>query len=77
MRWIVIGVLVLWLSSCASKPIPLSYNCPRIMLPPDPILPTRKLTTKSRPDQVAKAYRATVSALRGWNSIVRKQVQDS
>ena len=73
----VYGVISLCLSSCASKPIPIQFNCPRIMLPPDPIEATKKLTAKSSPDTVAKAWVATTTEYKGWNIIVRKQLRAS
>ena len=66
--------LAIFASGCASKPIPVAYQCPKLRLPPDPILPIEKLKITSTPDQVAKACVATITSLRGWNSAVRQEV---
>lgn len=71
---ILLLVVVLWLCSCASKPIPISYHCPRIMLPPDPAMATAQLTLTSTPDQVAKAYWSSLVNMKGWDSIVRAEI---
>ena len=68
-------VASLLLTGCASEiePVPVAYNCPRLMLPDDPVPATIQLTDKSTPDEVIKAWVATAYAYRGWNQIVRKQ----
>ena len=74
---IFIAIIVLCLSSCATKPIPIAYDCPKILLPSDPPLTLKKLTVKSTPDQVVKACWIDISNLRGWNLAVREQVLKS
>jgi hypothetical protein len=68
---------VVLLTGCVSKPVPVAYDCPQIVLPPDPILATRKLTAKSKPGDAAKAWVSTAVACCAWNKTVRKQVNDS
>lgn len=63
------------LSGCASKPIKIEYNCPTLSLPADPEIYTKKITDKSNPNEVMKAWVATAAGLRSWNLIVRKQNQ--
>jgi hypothetical protein len=70
-------MLILSVISCAHKPLPISYNCPKMVLPPDPVPQTKRLTKNSRPDQVIKAWVATANEYRGWNKIVREQVENS
>ena len=70
-----IMVLMLCLCTCATKPIPIMYQTPRIMLPPDPIPATVNLTPQSKPDQVVKAWVATATEYKKWCSIVRLQVE--
>jgi hypothetical protein len=74
MRFILVGLLILNLSSCATKPVEISYNCPKLVLPKDPILYTKKLTEKSNAEDVMKSWVATAVAYRDWNKTVRKQV---
>lgn len=69
-------VIILLLSLNACGTIPIAYNCPKIVLPPDPIIPISKLTDKSKPNEVVKAWIATATAYRDWNRIVRKQVEE-
>ncbi len=64
-------------ASCATKPIAVAYNCPQIVLPPDPVPATKRLTAKSNASQVMKAWVATAYAYRGWNLAVRKQIENS
>lgn len=66
------------LTSCSTvKPIPVAYDCPKLVLPADPITPIDKLTDKSKPDEVMKAWVSTAVAYRDWNRIVRQQVNVS
>jgi hypothetical protein len=53
---------------------PIAYECPKVILPADPILPIKTLTAKSTPDQVMKSWIATATAYRDWNRVVRKQI---
>ena len=70
--------LVFILSGCTiPKPVPVVYDCPIVDLPPDPVPATRKLTVKSRPDEVVKAWVATAKAYKQWNTIVRQEVENS
>ena len=62
------------LVGCATKPIEIAYDCPKLILPKDPILYTQKLTNKSSAEQVMKSWVATANAYRDWNVTVRKQV---
>ncbi len=69
--WLLIGVLS---AGCSSKHIPISYNCPKIELPSDPIDYTKMLTDISQPDEVIKAWVATASGYKEWNIIVKEQL---
>jgi hypothetical protein len=69
-------LLFVMLTSCMT-PKPVAYHCPRIILPADPVPPTRKLTLKSQPNDVMKAWVATAYLYQGWNKTVRKQVESS
>ena len=69
-------VITLCLCSC-STPTPVVLNCPKIILPKDPIIPLSQLTDESKPDVVIKAWVVTAMAYRDWNKAVRKQVQTS
>lgn len=73
MRLIIILGCVL-LTSCATKPIQIAYNCPKIELPPDPIVYAKKLNDKSNSEEVMKSWVATAIGYRDWNKTVRKQV---
>ena len=65
-------------SSCGIfKPPPIAYHCPEIILPNDPIPETNKLTDKSKPDEITKAWVYTAVSYRDWNRIVRKQIKNS
>ena len=70
-------IAILIITSCAHKPVPIAYHCPKIELPPDPISQTKRLNRNSRPDQVIKAWVATANEYKGWNKIVREQVENS
>lgn len=70
-------IAILIVTSCAHTPTPIAYHCPKIELPPDPVPQTKRLTSKSRPDQVIKAWVATANGYKGWNKIVRQQVENS
>lgn len=71
-------ILFLICTSCSSvKTTPVSYQCPQIKLPADPVPATRHLTARSKPNEVIKAWVATALAYREWDIIVRKQVQNS
>ena len=67
---------ILSITSC-STPVKVAYECPRIQLPADPVAPVTKLTDKSTPDEVIKAWVATATVYRNWNKTVRKQVETS
>jgi hypothetical protein len=54
--------------------MPISYNCPKIELPSDPIDYTKILTDVSSPDEVIKAWVTTASGYKEWNAIVREQM---
>lgn len=70
-------VLGLSFSACTPKITPVAYNCPKIQLPADPIAPANKLTDKSQPDEVMKAWVVTAIAYRDWNRAVRRQIESS
>jgi hypothetical protein len=59
---------------CSAKHMPISYNCPKIELPSDPIDYTKILTDVSSPDEVIKAWVTTASGYKEWNAIVREQM---
>lgn len=70
---IVVGMLI----SCSSVPTKIAYDCPRIVLPPDPHIPVKNLTAKSQPNDVIKAWVSTAVGCRDWANIVKKQVSSS
>lgn len=74
---LILLVILVAMTGCAPKAVPLAYNCPTITLPPDPIPVIRKLTAKSRPDEVMKAWVETAYQYRGWNQAVRNQIESS
>ena len=69
-----LAAIALMLSACATKPIPIAYQCPRLTLPTDPVLELKTLTAASTPDKAVKACWADIMALRGWDSTVRQEV---
>lgn len=77
MKLLFVVVITILLSACATKPVQIAYNCPTLMLPPDPVPFTRSLTGKSPPDEVVKAWVATAIAYRDWDRVVRLQVSKS
>lgn len=46
--------------------VPVTVNPPKINVPPKPLLPIAKLTSKSSPDVVIKSYAASVKILEGY-----------
>lgn len=75
---IIVGILSIgvMLNGCASQnPVPVAYDCPELELPPEPIAATQKLTVNSRPDEVVKAYVATLRNYKGWIQTVEAEVE--
>lgn len=70
-------MLCLLVTACMKSQPPVTYQCPRVVLPDDPKNNLATLTEESTPDQVIKAWVATAVAYRNWNHAVREQVQDS
>lgn len=71
-------VAICMITSCSTpKPVPVSYDCPQIDLPRDPVPATRQLTVTSKPDEVMKAWVASAMAYKKWDEIVRTQVENS
>lgn len=64
------------LTSCAHV-TPVAFECPRLILPKDPIVPIHQITSASKSNEVIKAWVATAIAYRDWNIIVRKQIAES
>ena len=75
-KWTIMAYVAGSLTACTSVK-PVAFKCPRIILPADPVPATRKLTPKSTPDQVVKAWVATSYLYQGWNKTVRQQVENS
>jgi len=76
---LIIIIFSLILSGCSSfhateVDIPIVGPCVNIKLPPKPILPIVKLTLNSKPNQVMKAYVATVNALNDDDDLIRSMV---
>lgn len=69
-------VVTLWLQACSFNR-PVAYKCPAIIFPADPIPAVYKISRKSSPDEVMKAWVSTAVAYKRWNQIARKQVQSS
>ena len=67
--------------SCAScalmKPKTIAYNCPHLILPKDPPEYLNKLTDKSPPSDVLRAWIVTAISYKDWNLAVRRQVSAS
>lgn len=68
-------IVLLALTSCATKPVEVAYDCAIVELPADPIPATRDLKDDSTPDEVVKAYRATVYDYQQWDIIVRDEIR--
>lgn len=75
MRAAAVMVGVLLLAGCT--PHPIAYQCPKIQLPDNPKLAIDNLKSGDKPDVVVKAMVSSIIALKDWNSIVRKQVNNS
>jgi len=73
MRMFVI-ILIIFIAGCATKPIPVIYQCPALILPPEPKAYTLTLTAGSSPDRVVKSYAADLSAYKSWCHSVQKQI---
>ena len=72
------GIMVIFiLTSCSTVRTPVTLDCPQLVLPADPVSPLSKISDKSTPDEVMKAWVSTAILYRDWNRIVRKQVQES
>ena len=76
---IVICIIFFFLgvTGCTSHVIPISYGCPKIILPNDPIIPIDKIDEESSSDEVIKAWVVTAYAYREWNLIVREQIEET
>ncbi len=80
--WALFGCIVIFLmivctivlTACTTTPIPVSYNCPKLELPSDPPQAIRLLNSKSKPDEVMKAWVATATDYYQWNQIVHAEV---
>jgi hypothetical protein len=77
MRNLWLLLLCSMLASCSTTPTPVSYNCPVIILPPDPIPEVNKLTIKSKPNEIIKAWVATAVQYHDWNVAVHRQIEAS
>jgi len=77
MRKALIAFLILVLSGCATTPRPIVYNCPKIVLPPDPVPEVYKLTVKSKPGDIVKAWVATAIQYHDWNLAVHKEISEA
>ncbi len=78
-KCILVLYVVMLISSCATenKPIKIVYHVPEIKLPPIPNAATNKLSDKSTPAEIMKAWVATATAYRGWSLTVKKMIDDS
>jgi hypothetical protein len=77
MRYVILLLLIL-LQGCASHKVQaIAYQCPVITLPPYPQMPIANLTAKSQPNDVIKAYAASISICKGYVAVVTKQVNGS
>lgn len=69
-----IFLIIALLSGCASQQpprivkVPVAVSCPAAKIPPKPRLPIADLTTNSKPQQVVKAYVASIAALQNYNN---------
>jgi uncharacterized lipoprotein YajG len=70
MRTISIIFVSIILAACATPPqiikVPVTISAQSVELPPRPILPVSSLTAASTPDEIIKAYVASLIALNGW-----------
>jgi hypothetical protein len=69
---ILIIVLLILISGCSGTKI--AFECPKVQLPPDPVLATSILTSKSQDDEIIKAWVASAASLKNWNRVVRAQL---
>ena len=74
-RLFLLLILAFILPACSSGAAPIAYQCPTIVLPPDPKNPASKLGPQASPDEVIKAWVATAVAYYEWNKIVRAQAK--
>ena len=80
---VIAGVIILFgfivlINGCTMQKIaPVAYDCPQIELPPEPIPATRKLTNKSKPNEIIKAWVATAKSYHDWMTIVQIEVETS
>lgn len=65
---------LIFIAGCSSQPLKLAYDCPRISLPPIPALPVKNLNDNSQPDEVVKAYVASIRLMKDWSVAVNKAV---
>jgi hypothetical protein len=65
------------LSACASTPKPIILQTCDFHFPDEPNPPIYKLNPHSSPDEVMKAYVATVVLYEGWINTVTLQVENS
>jgi hypothetical protein len=74
LRSIITGSLIsISIASCATKPIPVIYQCPKIVLPTIPVMQIKNLNKTSKPDQVAKAFASDLVACKAWITAVQQQ----
>lgn len=77
--WMVLSfILGCALVGCSTpKPQLVEFNCPTIELPPDPPEQVKKLSTKSTPDVVMKAWVLDAKDYKEWDRVVRDEVAES
>lgn len=74
----VIIIIITCCISCSYKSLkPISYNCPKIELPDDPIIPLKNINEQSKSDEVIKAWVVTAYLYREWNIVVREQIDET
>lgn len=63
------------LSGCFNKnPVPIAYNCPKIVLPKSPLPIIYTLKKSATPDEIIKAWVTTTIQYKAWHDTVVKQV---
>ena len=68
--------ILLFCTGCSINKLPISYGCPKIILPDDPVTPLIDIDNDSNADDVIKAWVITAYAYKEWNIIVRKQIEE-
>jgi len=69
----ILNLLTFSCVSCAVKPAPIVYDCPKVVLISSPVFKD-KLTSSSTPDQVVKFWVARAKGYKQWHDVTVYQV---